>query len=215
MTKQELKDKFIKLLFDKEEEVELKFVDVKKEDGTILNVEAEELAEGAKVFVVSEDGEKSEAPEGEHVLEDGSKIVVEGGVIASITEAETTEEVEEEEMASDEEEEEMAEDDKEVEDKLKEDEKEIEMLKEKLKEMEEKLSKFEEDNKEEKFSKLEEDFNDLKEASKLMYEMFEKLPGSDKIESKKTGYFSTIKDRNLSDKDKKREAIMKTLRGDQ
>jgi hypothetical protein len=79
------------LLFTNEE---VKFKDAKVGD-LIIRVEAEEFVEGLPVFVVTEDGIIPASPEmaGEHVLEDGTKIVLdEAGVIVSV-EAVTEEEI--------------------------------------------------------------------------------------------------------------------------
>ena len=86
---------------------EVKFeVQAKLVDGTIIVSQADALAEGVDVSVLTEDGTTIELPIGEYETEDGLTFVVEeAGVIASIGEAEETEEeapveeVEEEEMS--------------------------------------------------------------------------------------------------------------------
>ena len=72
------------------------------ENGTVI--EAESMAEGQEVFIVTED-EKVALPVGEYTLEDGTMLKVEEeGIIASIGEAEAeTEEPAEEELAEEEE----------------------------------------------------------------------------------------------------------------
>ena len=72
------------------------------ENGTVI--EAESMAEGQEVFIVTED-EKVALPVGEYTLEDGTILKVEEeGIIASIGEAEAeTEEPAEEELAEEEE----------------------------------------------------------------------------------------------------------------
>jgi len=75
------------------ETVELE--DVKKVDGTILRIEPA-IEEGASVQVIGEDGELIEAPDGEHELESGDVINVEGGVIIGVAIVEPEEVVEEE-----------------------------------------------------------------------------------------------------------------------
>lgn len=62
------------------------FVDAKLVDGTQIKVEGEALAEGAKVVVVTEQGEVP-APDGVHELEDGSKVETKDGAIVKIEEA--------------------------------------------------------------------------------------------------------------------------------
>ena len=61
------------------------FVDAKLVDGTQIKVEGESLMEGAKVVVVTEEGELP-APDGVHELEDGTKVETKEGVIARIEE---------------------------------------------------------------------------------------------------------------------------------
>ena len=96
MDKKSIIDKVKELLFS-EEEVVAAFEDVKTSDGLVLRVT--EVAEGASVSIISEDGENVSGA-ADYTLEDGTIIVVdENGVITSITEAAVEEEVvEEEEM---------------------------------------------------------------------------------------------------------------------
>ena len=84
---------------------EVKLAQATLENGTVI--EAEEMAEGKEVFIVTED-EKVALPVGEYTLEDGQALIVEEeGIIASIGEAQEEEEVEatEEVEAADEKEE--------------------------------------------------------------------------------------------------------------
>lgn len=67
------------------------FVEAKLEDGTVVKVEGDSLAEGAKVVVVTPDAEIP-APDGVHKLEDGTEIETKDGMIASIKEAVEAEE---------------------------------------------------------------------------------------------------------------------------
>ena len=62
------------------------FVDAKLVDGTAIKVSGEGLVEGAKVMVVTEEGEIP-APDGIHELEDGTKVETKEGIIAKIEEA--------------------------------------------------------------------------------------------------------------------------------
>lgn len=64
---------------------EHKFLDAKLSDGTLIKVDGESLMEGAKIVVVTEEGEIP-APDGVHELEDGSKVETKDGVIAKIEE---------------------------------------------------------------------------------------------------------------------------------
>lgn len=62
------------------------FVDAKLVDGTAIKVSGDGLVEGAKVSVVTEEGEIP-APDGIHELEDGTKVETKEGIIAKIEEA--------------------------------------------------------------------------------------------------------------------------------
>jgi hypothetical protein len=91
--------------------------EAKLQDGTMVYTEADAFVVGAIVEVVAEDGSKSLAPVGEHILEDGSTVVVdEAGVILEIKPAmedEASDEAEvivEEEMSEEVSEEEVIED---------------------------------------------------------------------------------------------------------
>jgi hypothetical protein len=70
-----------------------KLAQAKLEDGTVVEYDGEELVVGSVVYVVPAEGEKTLAPAGEHVLENGTKIVVSGeegqeGVVTEIYEKE-------------------------------------------------------------------------------------------------------------------------------
>lgn len=70
------------------------FVDAKLMDGTIVRYESLEV--GMPLMVIDEAGNELPAPDGEHELEDGTKVKVEGGIITEI--ASKQEEMPEEEM---------------------------------------------------------------------------------------------------------------------
>lgn len=72
------------------------FVDAKLVDGTAIKVSGDGLVEGAKVMVVTEEGEIP-APDGVHELEDKTKVETKEGVIVKIEEA-VAEEVKTEDM---------------------------------------------------------------------------------------------------------------------
>lgn len=64
--------------------LQVKLATAKLDDGVTV-VEAEEFVPGAALMVVAADGSKSPAPAGEHILEDGSEVLVdEKGSIVSI-----------------------------------------------------------------------------------------------------------------------------------
>lgn len=75
MTKTELKE-LVKQHFNLTEKSE-EFASAKLEDGTeVTNDEAGKFAEGQKLFVITEGGDKVAAPEGEHVTESGIQLIV-------------------------------------------------------------------------------------------------------------------------------------------
>tara|TARA_R110002012_G_scaffold36553_2_gene103137 strand:- start:17395 stop:18051 length:657 start_codon:yes stop_codon:yes gene_type:complete len=94
----DLKDR-IKIALGLEEEVKevsLAF-EAKLADGTIVVSEAEELAVGAVLNILSEDGEQTPLPEGTYELENGTKFTVDAeGLVTEVAEAEEEEEVVEE-----------------------------------------------------------------------------------------------------------------------
>ncbi len=85
-------------------EVKLAF-EGKLADGTIIVSEADELAEGVLVNILSEDGQQTPLPAGTYELENGTKFTTdEAGLVLEVAAAEE-EEVEEEEAAEPQEEE--------------------------------------------------------------------------------------------------------------
>lgn len=64
--------------------IEEKFEDVKLKDGSSLRGD---LKAGSKLSLVGADGTVSDAPDGEHELEDGRKVVIKEGVVDSIADA--------------------------------------------------------------------------------------------------------------------------------
>jgi hypothetical protein len=67
------------------------FVDAKLVDGTQIKVEGDSVVEGAKVMVVTEEGEIP-APDGVHELEGGMKVETKEGVVVKLEEKEVEEE---------------------------------------------------------------------------------------------------------------------------
>lgn len=68
--------------------LQVKLASEKLSDGMTV-VEAEEFIPGAELYVVAEDGSKTPAPAGNHILESGKTVIVdEAGKIVSIEEAE-------------------------------------------------------------------------------------------------------------------------------
>ena len=80
-----------------DKEVQLEFND-KLTDGTIVVSEAEELAAGISISILTEDGTTMPLPVGEYELQDGQGFSVEEeGIVAEVYESETEEEEEVEE----------------------------------------------------------------------------------------------------------------------
>lgn len=101
-------DKVKKVLFGEEEvtkeevvseNVESKFVSATLADGTSVEIEPS-LEVGAAVVVIDAEGNPMAAPDAEHELADGTKIVTVEGIITEIVEAEEVVAEEEEEMAN-------------------------------------------------------------------------------------------------------------------
>jgi hypothetical protein len=64
------------------------FVEAKLKDGTVVKVEGDSLVEGAAVKVVTEEmPDGIAAPDGVHMLEDGTEVETKSGLIVSIKEA--------------------------------------------------------------------------------------------------------------------------------
>ena len=78
-----------------ETKAEVKFMDAKTSDGTILRTEQQDFVVGAKVQVMAEDGTLTNAPDGEHTLEGGKVITIKDSVIVLEKEAEEEKPVEE------------------------------------------------------------------------------------------------------------------------
>ena len=136
------------------------FLDAKLADGTQIKVEGEELMEGAKVLVVTEEAEIS-APDGIHELEDGTKVETKDGLIVKVEKPEPKVEVEieaEDDASSDNPE--MIE--------------MVEMMKDFIKKMDEKMGSMKK-----KMESMEADFN-----------AFKKAPAGKKISDGKTEQFN-------------------------
>ena len=155
------------------------FVEAKLKDGTIVKVEGEGLAEGAAVKVITEDmPDGIPAPDGVHMLEDGTEVETKDGIIASIKEA--IKEGDAEVDASVDEMPEGVDGGDPIQIEL------MEMLKDFMKKMAEKMSQMEQ-----KMSSVENDFN-----------AFKKEPAAKKIADGKTEF------NNVSDDDDKVSSIM-------
>jgi hypothetical protein len=85
---QEIKSLMVQFGFLKNEETEIVkeiFIDAKLVDGTAIKVEGDSLVEGAKVMVVTAEGEIV-APDGVHEISDGTKVETKEGLIVRIEE---------------------------------------------------------------------------------------------------------------------------------
>lgn len=80
--------KLLKQLFTK-----TNFADAKLQDGTIVSAEAFEP--GQDLFIIDEAGNRIPAPDGEHILEDGTCVYVTGGKIDRLEKLETEDGIEE------------------------------------------------------------------------------------------------------------------------
>lgn len=68
---------------------EQKFKEVKAQDGTLLSYDGEMPMAGMPVFVLDEAGQRLPAPDADYVLEDGSTLKVQGGVIKEVVAGQT------------------------------------------------------------------------------------------------------------------------------
>ena len=160
--------KLLKQLFTKQN-----FADAKLVDGTIVSADAFEP--GNDLFILDEAGERLAAPDGEHTLEDGTKVVVKEGKIETIVKAEESGEMpKEEEMAVEVEIEPYVEE-------VPEKEKEIAVLKQMVDELMEKMKVMEEEMGKMKMSS-DETSKTIADAVVELSENFNKIPGAEKLE---------------------------------
>ena len=166
---QEIKNLMVQFGFmseDKTEIVKEIFIDAKLIDGTAIKVSGDGLVEGAKVVVITEEGEIP-APDGVHELEDGTKVETAEGVISKIEQK-----LEEPEMEKPEAEVEIEVSKEGMEKEM------VDMLKEFIYKMGDKVKKMEE-----QMSTLSSDFNS-----------FKKEPAAKKIADGKTEKFNKTDD---------------------
>jgi hypothetical protein len=78
-------------------------------DAFVIKFPGDSLQVGDKVSVVTSEGQEMDAPDGEHELKDGTKIVTEGSVVKEIMGADGEKALSEEAMAEDDSEEEVVE----------------------------------------------------------------------------------------------------------
>ena len=163
--------------------MEVQMAEATLKDG-VTRVEAEAFEPGMKLFVVSEAGEKAQAPEGVHELEDGTKVTVDAEGAISLVETVAPKE----EVVVEAREEKLEEEVKEKEEESTSDDQKVEMMIDEK--IDEKLRSM--------FEAVEEvakEVGTLKEemaAYKSKMEKMSKTPGSNKI--------STFNSEALSDK---------------
>jgi hypothetical protein len=146
------------------------FKDAKLQDGTIVS--AESFEPGQDLTIIDEAGNRIPAPDGEHILEDGTCVYVTGGKIDRVEEA-VAEAVTEEELAID------TTDIAPLVEEVPEAEDEIAMLRTMCEEMMNKIGVMEEEMSKMKMSKQETD-EVLKNGIIELSENFSKIPGSEK-----------------------------------
>lgn len=164
--------KLLKQLFTK-----TNFADAKLQDGTIVSAEAFEP--GQDLFIIDEAGNRIPAPDGEHTLEDGSKVVTKDGKIESLTKSEVEDGIEEEVKI----EEEMA-IEIEVEpyvEEVDEEEDQIAMLKTMCEEMMGKINSMEQEMAKMKMSS-DESNQVIADSIVELSENFSKIPGGEKLD---------------------------------
>jgi hypothetical protein len=144
------------------------FKDAKLQDGTIVS--AESFEPGMDLTIIDEAGNRTPAPDGEHILEDGTCVEVMGGKITEVEAPEAVAVVEE--MAIDTAELAPLVEEVETED-------EMAMLKTMCEEMMNKIGIMEEEMAKMKMSKQETD-EVLKNGIIELSENFSKIPGSEK-----------------------------------
>ena len=142
------------------------FLDSELVDGTKIKVSGDSLIEGAKVMVITAEGEIP-APDGIHEISDGTKVETKDGIISKIEEVVAEAEGEMPEMEG-----------PEVEIEVKKEEEMYELVKEFVAKMGEKIKKMEE-----QMSSLSSDFNS-----------FKKEPAAKKIADGKTEKFNKTDD---------------------
>jgi hypothetical protein len=69
------------------------FVSATTKDGVVVKTDAEAIAVGVEVYIEDEAGNKTPAPDGEHILDNGMVITVSGGKVTEISEVEVEDEM--------------------------------------------------------------------------------------------------------------------------
>lgn len=187
--------KLLKQLFTKQV-----FADAKLTDGTIVSAEAFEP--GQDLFIIDEAGERLVAPDGEHTLEDGTKVFVEEGKIKELVKQEIEDGLEEEveikeDLAVEIEVEPMV---NEIPDK----EEEMKILKAMVDELMGKMKMMEEEMGKMKMSSEEAD-KTIADAVVELSENFSKLPAGEKLDVKPQDFESKFS--KISKKHKKESVI--------
>jgi hypothetical protein len=151
------------------------FKDAKLQDGTIVS--AETFEPGQDLMIIDEEGNRTPAPDGEHILEDGTCVYVTGGKIDRVEKLETEDGIEEEVTI-----EELAIDTAEIAplvEEVPDGEDEMAMLRTMCEEMMNKIGIMEEEMAKMKMSKQETD-EVFKNGIIELSDNFSKIPGSEK-----------------------------------
>ena len=158
------------------------FKDAKLQDGTIVSAEAFEP--GQELMIIDEAGNKTPAPDGEHILEDGTCVYVTGGLIDRV-EAAVEEFMPEEDIK-------MEVDTTEIEPLVEEVETEDEMayLREMMEQCMARMGVMEEEMSKMKMSKQETD-EVFKNGIIELSDNFSKIPGSEKTTITPAGEFES------------------------
>jgi hypothetical protein len=69
------------------------FVSATTKDGVVVKTDADAIAVGVEVYIEDEAGNKTPAPDGEHILDNGMVITVSGGKVTEISEVEVEDEM--------------------------------------------------------------------------------------------------------------------------
>jgi hypothetical protein len=69
------------------------FVSATTKDGVVVKTDADAIAVGVEVYIEDEAGNKTPAPDGEHILDNGMVIEVSGGKVTEISEVEVEDEM--------------------------------------------------------------------------------------------------------------------------
>jgi len=172
--------KLLKQLFTK-----TNFADAKLQDGTIVSAEAFEP--GQDLFIIDEAGNRIPAPDGEHILEDGTCVYVTGGKIDRLEKVETEDGINEKVVIT--EDLSIVSDLEPYVDEVDEEENQIAMLRTMCEEMMGKINSMEQEMAKMKMSS-DESNQVIADSIVELSDNFSKIPGSEKLDVKPTDFES-------------------------